>query len=190
MRRIVFAFLLLLVPSFLPAQQNLAPRPRPKIGLALEGGGAMGLAHIGVLKWFEEHHIPVDYVAGTSMGGLVGGFYATGMSPDELKTLIDGMDWRKILSDRTPFEQLSFRRKEDQRAYPNSLIFGLRDGLSLPAGLNAGHHAWPAVALGTRLTTQRMLREVHRKVNRTCCLCAGAGIPEPVQSQNGWGHRE
>ena len=140
MRRIVFISLLLLLPGSLLAQQNSAPRARPKIGLALEGGGALGLAHIGVLKWFEEHHIPVDYVAGTSMGGLVGGFYATGMSPDELNTLIDGMDWRQILSDRTPYEDLAFRRKEDQRAYPNSLIFGLRDGLSLPAGLNAGHH--------------------------------------------------
>src|SRR6266481_360152 len=139
MRRIVFILLLLLLPLSLRAQQNPALRSRPKIGVALEGGGAMGLAHIGVLKWFEEHHIPVDYVAGTSMGGLVGGFYATGMSPDELKTLIDGMDWRKILSDRTPYEDLAFRRKEDQRAYPNSLIFGLRHGLSLPAGLNAGH---------------------------------------------------
>src|SRR6266699_6339546 len=155
MRRTVI-FLMLLLPSRLCAQQEtpaatLAPanplpaatktpqRHRPTIGVALEGGGEMGLAHIGVLKWFEEHHIPVDYVAGTSMGGLVGGFYATGMSPDELKTLIDGMDWRKILSDRTPYEDLAFRRKEDQRAYPNSLIFGLRHGLSLPAGLNAGH---------------------------------------------------
>ena len=139
MRRMVFILLLLLLPGALRAQQNAAARPRPKIGVALEGGGAMGLAHIGVLKWFEEHHIPVDYVAGTSMGGLVGGFYATGMSPDELKTLIEGMDWRKILGDRTPYEDLSFRRKEDQRAYPNSLIFGLRGGLRLPAGLNAGH---------------------------------------------------
>jgi NTE family protein len=139
MRRIVFILPLLLLPRPLLAQQNRAPRARPKIGVALEGGGAMGLAHIGVLKWFEEHHIPVDYVAGTSMGGLVGGFYATGMTPGELKTLIDGMDWRKILSDRTPYEDLAFRRKEDQRAYPNSLVFGLRNGLSLPAGLNAGH---------------------------------------------------
>jgi NTE family protein len=140
MRRLALISLLLLLPLPLLAQQNSPPaKARPKIGVALEGGGAMGLAHIGVLKWFEEHHIPVDYVAGTSMGGLVGGFYATGMSPDELKTLIDGMDWRKILGDRTPYEDLSFRRKEDQRAYPNSLIFGLRDGLSLPAGLNAGH---------------------------------------------------
>src|SRR5207244_4837188 len=139
MRRMVFILLLLLLPGALRAQQNPAPRPRPKIGVALEGGGAMGLAHIGVLKWFEEHHIPVDYVAGTSMGGLVGGFYATGMSPDELKTLIEGLDWRKILSDRTPYEDLSFRRKEDQRAYPNSLIFGLRHGLSAPPRLIPGH---------------------------------------------------
>src|SRR5467141_1958825 len=159
MRRALSILVLLLAPFSLRAQQEnhpnpaspqapgspvvaetkTAPRPRPKIGVALEGGGAMGLAHIGVLKWFEEHHIPVDYVAGTSMGGLVGGFYATGMSPDELKTLIEGMDWRKILGDRTPYEDLAFRRKEDQRAYPNSLIFGLREGLSLPAGLNAGH---------------------------------------------------
>src|SRR5712691_115276 len=141
MRRIVFIFLFLLLPGALSAQQNAAPRaqPRPKIGVALEGGGAMGLAHIGVLKWFEEHEIPVDYVAGTSMGGLVAGFYATGMSPDELKALIDGLDWRKILGDRTPYEDLSFRRKEDQRAYPNSLVFGLRRGFSAPAGLIPGH---------------------------------------------------
>jgi NTE family protein len=158
MRRTVI-LLMLLLPSRLRAQQEtpaatppiLAPanpvpaptktpqRHRPKIGVALEGGGAMGLAHIGVLKWFEEHHIPVDYVAGTSMGGLVGGFYATGMTPEEMQKLIDGLDWREILGDRTPYEELSYRRKEDQRAYPNSLIFGLRHGLSAPAGLIAGH---------------------------------------------------
>src|SRR5258707_11404198 len=139
MRRMVFILLLLLWPGALRAQQNAAPRVRPKIGVALEGGRAMGLAHIGVLKWFEEHHIPVDYIAGTSMGGLVAGFYATGMNPDELKTLIEGLDCRNIPRDRTPHVDLSFRRKEDQRAYPNSLIFGLRRGLSVPAGLNAGH---------------------------------------------------
>src|SRR3984893_13762951 len=121
------------------AESKTAPQPRPKIGGALEGGGALGLAHIGVLKWFEEHRIPVDYVAGISIGGLVGGFYAAGMNPDEMKTLIEGLDWRKILGDRPLYEDLSFRRKEDQRAYPNSLIFGLRHGLSVPAGLNAGH---------------------------------------------------
>ena len=159
MRLALRIFSLLLVPSLLQAQQKMVPatppvsatrensevpattrsQHRPKIGVALEGGGAMGLAHIGVLKWFEEHHIPVDYVAGTSMGGLVGGFFATGMTPEEMQKLIGGLDWRKILGDRTPYQDLSYRRKEDQRAYPNSLIFGLRRGLSAPAGLIAGH---------------------------------------------------
>jgi NTE family protein len=115
------------------------PKERLRIGIALEGGGALGLAHIGVLEWFEEHHIPVDYVAGTSMGGLVGGFYAAGMSPAELKKLIEGVDWNEVLGDATPYEDLSFRRKEDQRAYPNAFILGLRNGLSLPPGLNSGH---------------------------------------------------
>ena len=158
MRRTLI-LLLLLLPSLLRARQetpavtspaaapsNSVPattktplQNRPKIGVALEGGGAMGLAHIGVLRWFEEHHIPVDYVAGTSMGGLVGGFYATGMTPEEMQDLIGGLDWREVLGDRTPYADLSYRRKEDQRAYPNSLIFGLRRGLSAPAGLIAGH---------------------------------------------------
>jgi NTE family protein len=128
------------VPTGAPAAiRQERPTGRPRIGVALEGGGALGLAHIGVLEWFEEHHIPVDYVAGTSMGGLVGGFYATGMTPAELKKLIEGVDWKEVLSDSTPFEDLSYRRKEDQRAYPNAFIFGLRNGVSLPSGLNSGH---------------------------------------------------
>jgi NTE family protein len=145
MRRIVPLFVLLILPALLTAQDAPAPalsqstKARPKIGVALEGGGALGLAHIGVLQWFEEHHIPVDYVAGTSMGGLVGGFFATGMSPNDMRTLIEHVDWDEILRDRTPYEDLSFRRKEDQRAYPNALVLGLRQGLYLPAGLNAGH---------------------------------------------------
>jgi NTE family protein len=145
------SYLLLLLLPFSSAAQNSAPPTAPagkaqespkgrlRVGVALEGGGALGLAHIGVLEWFEEHHIPLDYVAGTSMGGLIGGFYATGMSPAELKKLIEGVDWNGVLSDSTPFEDLSYRRKEDQRAYPNAFILGLKNGLSLPAGLNAGH---------------------------------------------------
>src|SRR6266404_6609040 len=146
--RCVFSFLVvLMLPGFAAAQEPLAPQETPrtpakqrlKIGVALEGGGALGLAHIGVLQWLEEQHVPVDYIAGTSMGGLVGGFYATGVSPAEMKNLIERLDWDAILRDRTPYEDLSFLRKQDQRAYPNSLVLGLRKGLYLPAGLNAGH---------------------------------------------------
>jgi NTE family protein len=113
--------------------------PRAKIGIALEGGGALGLAHIGVLQWFEEHHIPVDYISGTSMGGLVGGLYATGKSPKELQEIVEQQNWDIIIGGQTPYEDLSYRRKEDARDYPTYIQLGLKKGLSLPAGLNAGH---------------------------------------------------
>src|SRR2546423_1736030 len=80
------------------ARQTPVPPPpsakgRKKIGLVFEGGGALGLAHIGVIRWIEQHHVPVDYIAGTSMGGLVGGLYASGLSPDEIETFVRGIDW-------------------------------------------------------------------------------------------------
>jgi NTE family protein len=111
---------------------------RPKLGLVLEGGGALGLAHIGVITWMEEHRIPVSYVAGTSMGGLVGGIYATGRSPAEVRELINGIDWDQVLSGETPFSDLTFRRKQDAHEVPGSLEFGLRKGLQFPAGFNTG----------------------------------------------------
>jgi len=113
-------------------------KPRPTVGVALEGGGALGQAHVGVLKWFEQHHIPVDYLAGTSMGGLVGGLYATGKSSDELREVLLSADWPLLLGGGTPYEDLSFRRKEDAREIPNSIQIGLKHGASLPPGLNTG----------------------------------------------------
>jgi NTE family protein len=110
----------------------------PKLGLVLEGGGALGLAHIGVITWMEEHHIPVSYVVGTSMGGLVGGIYATGRSPAEVRELINGIDWDQVLSGQIPYRDLSFRRKEDAHQVPGDLEFGLRDGLRFPSGFNTG----------------------------------------------------
>jgi NTE family protein len=106
--------------------------------VALEGGGALGLAHIGVLQWFEDHHIPIDYLAGTSMGGLVGGLYASGKTPQQLHELVKAQNWDVILGGAIPYEDLSFRRKEDKVAFPNSILLGLRKGLALPGGLNAG----------------------------------------------------
>jgi NTE family protein len=111
---------------------------RPKLGLVLEGGGALGLAHIGVLQWMEEHRIPVSYVAGTSMGGLVGGIYATGRSPAEVREVVNGINWNDVLRGQIPFQDLSFRRKQDAHELPSSLEFGLKGGLQLPAGFNTG----------------------------------------------------
>ena len=125
--------------SSVTAEPGQPKKSRPKIGVALEGGGALGLAHVGVLQWFEEHHIPIDYVAGTSMGGLVGGLYATGKTPKELEEIVAQQNWNVIIGGKTPYEDLSYRRKEDARDYPTYIQFGLKKGLSLPAGLNAGH---------------------------------------------------
>lgn len=124
----------------LSVSQEPTPAPtRPKIGLVLEGGGALGLAHIGVLQWLEEHHIPISYVAGTSMGGLVGGIYAVGNSPAEIRTFVRQIDWDEVLRGQIPFQDLSYRRKEDAVQYPNSLEFGIKDGIKFPEGFNSGH---------------------------------------------------
>lgn len=113
--------------------------PRKKIGLVLEGGGALGLAHVGVIEWLEDNHVPVDYIAGTSMGGLIGGMYAMGYSPKEIRDTVALIDWDAVLYDRIDYGDLPFRRKQDRRTYPNTLAFGLRKGFRLPEGFNAGH---------------------------------------------------
>jgi NTE family protein len=132
--------LCILLSAYSYAQEVAKPAPtgRPKIGLVLEGGGALGLAHIGVLQWMEEHRIPVSYVAGTSMGGLVGGIYATGRSPAEVREITNGINWDDVLRGQTPFQDLSFRRKQDAHEVPNSLEFGLAKGLQFPGGFNSG----------------------------------------------------
>src|SRR5215831_14058157 len=129
---------LLLASTQALSQQAASPKKYPKIGLVLEGGGALGLAHIGVLQYLEEHHIPASYVAGTSMGALVGGFYATGHSANEVRDLVKTIPWDTVLAGKTPFQDLAFRRKEDAIAYPSSLEFGIRQGLRLPEGFNSG----------------------------------------------------
>jgi NTE family protein len=113
-------------------------RKRPRIGLALEGGGALGLAHIGVLQWLEANRIPVDVISGTSMGGLVGGFYAAGESPDQIRAAIHNIHWNAVLRGVTPYKNLSFRRKEDRREYPNAFEFGSKHGAQFPSGFNSG----------------------------------------------------
>jgi NTE family protein len=122
-------------PAPIPTERN-----RPRIGLVLSGGGARGIAHVGVLRWLEQHRIPVDLVAGTSMGGVVGGLYAAGVAPDDLLTLVQSADWNQALSGVPPYTDLSFRRKEDRRAVPSDIEFGRKNGtLRGRSGLNPGH---------------------------------------------------
>lgn len=124
-----------------PGVSAAAAQTNPlKIGLVLSGGGARGIAHVGVLKWFDEHRIPVDLVAGTSMGGLVGALHAMGSSPAEMREILNSIDWDEMLSTGPSFRQLSFRRKEDRRAYPSKIELGLRHGVALPLGLSTDHY--------------------------------------------------
>lgn len=110
------------------------PRPevdRPTIGLALGGGGARGSAHIGVLRVLEEMNIPVDYIAGTSIGSLVGALYATGMESQELEEVITGIDWDYLFKDQTPRAALSTRRKQDD----DLAMFGPKFGVGKDSNL-------------------------------------------------------
>ena len=114
---------------------------RVRIGLVLGGGGARGAAHIGVLKELERLRVPVDAIAGTSMGAFIGGLYASGMSADELEQVVVSLDWVSILSDTPRRRDLSFRRKQDDEQYPVDLELGIRAGeLLLPKGFVQGHN--------------------------------------------------
>ncbi|MGE5181795.1 MAG: patatin-like phospholipase family protein [Acidobacteriota bacterium] len=113
---------------------------RPKICLVLSGGGARGAAHIGVLKVLEEMRVPIDCIAGTSMGSLVGGAYATGMTVSEMERLIEGVSMRSLISEKPPRQDQAIRRKLDDRTILSALEVGVSDDLdvTLPKGIVTG----------------------------------------------------
>jgi NTE family protein len=113
---------------------------RPRIGLVLSGGGARGAAHVGVIRVLEELRIPIDAVAGTSMGAVVGGLYAAGLGADEIDAVFRELDWQDLLTDRAPRRDLVYRRKQDDRSILARGALGLRpgEGVELPLGLVQG----------------------------------------------------
>ncbi len=117
---------------------------RPRVGLVLGGGGARGIAHIGVLQELERLRVPVDAIAGTSMGAIVGGLYASGMSADELEQTVESLNWSQALSDTPARRNLNFRRKQDDVRYPIDLELGVRDReIVLPRGFVQGQNLDP-----------------------------------------------
>ena len=130
--RLVLPVVLLLLAPWPAAAQS-----RPPVGVAFGGGSAHGLAHVGVIRWLEEHHIPIDRAAGTSMGALAAGFFATGMPAAELQSLLHDMDWNTVFAAST-FQFKNVRRKSDARSFPSRMAFGLKGGLSAPTSPNTG----------------------------------------------------
>ena len=101
---------------------------RPRIGLVLSGGGARGITHIGVLKVLDEMRVPIDCIAATSMGSIVGGLYASGSPPAEMQEVVTSVDWSTLFSDTPPRRELSFRDKQRDTRFPLPLEIGFRDG--------------------------------------------------------------
>ena len=131
----------LVMASGVPAQEA-APQPeakRPRIGLVLSGGGARGAAHIGVLKVLEENRVPVDAIAGTSMGAVVGGLYASGLSAADIERVMTSVDWQDAFRDRPQRKDLNCRRKLEDQNYLVKFPLGLKGRrLRLPRGLVQG----------------------------------------------------
>jgi len=137
-----FVFLLLSLPGLSQAGKTQSPLPedRPKIGLALSGGGARGYAHLGVLKALDEAGIPIDYIAGTSMGGIFGGLYAMGYTPAEMEAVLGALSWSNMLEDETPRRHLVYRRKQEDAQLTLDIELGIHKGkLVFPRGLSQGN---------------------------------------------------
>ena len=124
------------------APVQVASEPaRPRIGLVLSGGGARGAAHVGVIRMLEQMHIPIDAIAGTSMGAVVGGLYAAGLSGDEIERVFRELDWQEVIRDRAPRRDRAYRRKQDDRNILAKGALGVNtsQGVVLPLGLVQGH---------------------------------------------------
>jgi NTE family protein len=123
-------------------EKELAGTQRPKIGLALSGGGAKGAAHIGVLKVLEEHNIAIDYIAGTSIGSYVGGLYALGYNASEIEKIMLELEWNRGYSDFIPREDLPYEDKQHRDRFNIALRAGYSDStFKMPTGLILGQSA-------------------------------------------------
>jgi NTE family protein len=106
------------------------PKDRPVIGLALGGGGAVAMSEIGVIQWLEEHRIPVDVIAGTSMGSILAALYSTGHTPNQMRHIMTEDSVTSVFRIQQAYTAQSFRRREDSRDIPNSITIGLKHGAS------------------------------------------------------------
>lgn len=122
-----------------PSVPDAQTVPRPRTCLVLGGGGARGAAHVGLLRVLEREKVPVDCIVGTSMGAIVGGMYAAGYGADEIESVLERIDWDDVLHDRTPREQRSVRKKQEDLHRLGGIELGFKNGkIALPRGVVQG----------------------------------------------------
>ena len=134
------------VPAVRPAPPVFTASNRPRIGLVLSGGGAKGFAHIGVIEELERRRIPIDVIAGTSMGAVVGSMYAIGNDAEEIKKITATIDWTNVFNDNLQRSDLSFRRKREVRDIFLNARLGVSNGkAALPTGIFGGQKLFSTV---------------------------------------------
>lgn len=188
----------LLFPGTLLAQQQIKPADTtavPKIGLVLSGGGAKGLAHIGALKVIEESGLKIEYIAGTSMGAVIGSLYAAGYSPEQLDSIFRTTDFKTLIQDDLPRRVKNYYEKQSSDKYALTLPFD-HFRLSFPSGLSKGQNIYnllaqlmstvhdvqdfdqlpiPFLCVGTNIETGERL--VFEKGSLAQSVAASAAIP-------------
>ncbi|WP_396196648.1 patatin-like phospholipase family protein [Flavobacterium sp.] len=155
---------------------------RPKVGLVLSGGGAKGLAHIGVLKTLDSLNIKVDYIAGTSMGAVVGGLYAAGYSANQLDSIFAALDVNALLQDYTPRESKSFYEKRNDEIYALTLPF-INFKLGLPSGLSKGLYNYNLISRLTKHVSHE--REFNKLPIPFLCVATDLETGEQVVLEKG-----
>ena len=182
-----FLALLLCVAVMAPVHAGegaAAETGRPTVALVLSGGGAKGLAHLGVIQVLEDLRVPVDIVVGTSMGAIVGGLYAAGWDPEELEQDVLRMDWGRALRDTPDRQVRALRRRQEDRDLPDQITIGVqRDGIALPRGFVQGQY----LAAGLRRFAERAqgIADFDRLPIRYRAMAADLETGEPVLLADG-----
>ena len=135
------SLLIILACFILSSPSSFAQEGRPKLGLTLSGGGAKGLAHIGILKAIDSAGLKIDYITGTSMGSIIGSLYAIGYSGDSIEKLARGIDWDQMLSNQAGLRSLFMEEKEEYSKYDLELPW-VNNKFKISTGFLEGQELW------------------------------------------------
>ncbi len=182
MKKLLLLVSLLIFTQISLGQDNNTKNKRPKVGLVLSGGGAKGLAHIGVLKVIDSLNIKIDYIAGTSMGAIVGGLYASGYNANQLDSIFSNIDVDALLQDYTPREAKSFYEKRNDEIYALTLPFN-KFKLGLPSGLSKGLYNFNLISLLTQHVSN--VRDFNQLPIPFLCIATDAETGEKMVLDKG-----